>query len=91
MKTLFLPFFWVVCFVVTTRAHGVTQEKKAGTESKLHIDAMLAEFDQYVSKAQREWQGPGLAVAGGQKKHCHGQICFFGKQKGVRNVSGTDC
>ena len=44
-------------------SHIAAQEKLAPVSGISNLAAQVQEFDQYVSKAQREWQVPGLAVA----------------------------
>jgi len=43
--------------------HCCAQESSTRPNTKPDLAAIIAEFDQYVSKAQSEWRVPGLAVA----------------------------
>ncbi len=59
---------WFVCvFCVLVLRHAelecVAQEAGNRTEAKLDLAALVADLDMYVSKAQREWQVPGLSIA----------------------------
>lgn len=64
MKTWSITILCVVCVsFLVIQPPCVGQEKATRSDSKLDLGALIAEFDQYVSKAQREWQVPGLAVA----------------------------
>ncbi len=64
MIACFRGFFFVaILFQSFSQRIGLAQEKGNRTATKSDVGALIAEFDQYVSTAQREWQVPGLAVA----------------------------
>ncbi len=64
MKVWLLPVFCIVCFgQFLPQTFSFAQEKATTSEAKQDFSALIGELDEYIFKAQREWQVPGLAVA----------------------------
>ena len=87
MKIWPLSVFLLVWFApVSSQQHRVIGQEvavRSGTDSK--IAGLITELDQYVAKAQQEWQVPGLAIAVVKDDQV-----LLSKGYGVRRVGTSD-
>ncbi len=87
MKIRLLPVFLLICigWVFCQRNPLIGQENAVRSEPDPKLASLVTELDQYVAKAQREWQVPGLAIAVVKDD----QI-LLSKGYGVRRVGTND-
>ena len=87
MKIWFLHAFFLTCvgFVSfqQTEVMGQDSAVRSGSDSK--IAGLIGELDQYVARAQREWQVPGLAIAVVKDDQV-----LLSKGYGVRRIGTSD-